>query len=122
MKTLFAAWLAAALLAVSSSAPSAQRATAVSVGTSSYRGPHYASSRVWIPGSYEYVCQRVWVPGQAVRVWNEPVFEIRRDHCGGTYRVLIRAGYWSIVTGAGHFETRRVPVWRPGRWVARGGY
>ena len=122
---LFALGLAAALLVLSSSRPSAQRpclplVTATSHGSSGYSSSGYSSSRVWVPGHHEFVYRRVWVPGTAARVWVEPVYETRRDSCGRTVRILLRAGGWRTVHEPGRYETRRVRVWQPGRWIARG--
>jgi hypothetical protein len=82
----------------------------------------YASSRIWVPGRYETVDQRVWVPGRTERVWIEPVYELALGPCGTRVRVLIAAGHWRTVHHPGHYEIRRVKVYRPGCWVARGAH
>lgn len=118
MKAMLSSLLVAAVLALSASPLHAQRVVATSY--SSGYGHGYVSSRVWIPGRYENIHQRVWVPGCSERVWVEPVFELRRDHCGNRFRVLVRAGHWTTVHHPGHYETRTVRVWQPGHWAPRG--
>jgi hypothetical protein len=83
----------------------------------------YTASRVWVPGWYETVSERVWVPGRTERIWVEPVYEYRPVyHVGacGPVRVLVRAGYWRTIHHPGHYELRRVRVYRPGYWTPRG--
>jgi hypothetical protein len=82
----------------------------------------YASSRIWVPGHYETVDQRVWVPGRTERVWIEPRYELALGPCGTRVRVLIATGHWRTVHHPGHYEIRRVKVYRPGCWVARGAH
>ncbi|MEW6073978.1 MAG: hypothetical protein AB1726_15460 [Planctomycetota bacterium] len=76
---------------------------------------HPAPRRVWIPGHYEWVGEEVWVPGWTEVIWVEPVYEWR-VFLGCRFRLLVRAGHWSEIHHPGHFETRRVQVWRPGIW------
>lgn len=80
----------------------------------------YASSRTWIPGRFETVQQRVWVPGWIERVWIEPTYEWRFGSCGSRFRIQVCAGHWKSVHHPGHYESRRVQVWQPGHWEARG--
>lgn len=75
-----------------------------------------APRRVWVPGRYETVEERVWIPEASERVWIEPVYEVRRDYCGRSFRVLVRAGYFEVQCVPAHAEVRLVRVWRPGHW------
>jgi hypothetical protein len=118
----------AALLSLFSPPAAAQRGPSEAWCSPVRPAPHrgygdsraYVPSRVWIPGRYEYELQRVWVPGRSERIWVEPVFQLRYDGCGNLLRVLLSPGHWSTVHHPGHYETRRVRVWVPGHWQARG--
>ena len=87
-----------------------------SVHASGYRGVVRANA-VWVPAGYELVPRRVFVPGRCERVWVEPLFELRVDHCGRTSRVCVRAGAWQTIQHPGHYEIEYVRVWRPGHWA-----
>jgi len=70
-------------------------------------------------GHWETVCERVWVPGTCEQVYVQPIYETRRDSCGRPYQVCVRAGYWSTVQHAGHWEERSRQVWRNAGWSPR---
>lgn len=63
---------------------------------------------------------QVWVPATTERVWQEPLYEFRRDSCGNTYRVLVRPGGWCVIEHPGHFEWRSQPPRRPAYGRVRG--
>ncbi len=125
MRTLLSPMFLVLLLVTLAPGALAQRAADCRTGIvqpSSYRSSQgYASSRIWVPGHHEIVCERVWVPGRLERTWVEAVFELRRDACGNTVRVLLVPGHWRTIRHSGHFELRRTRVWQPGCWQARGG-
>lgn len=79
----------------------------------SYR-PHV--KRVWVPEHYVYELRDVWVEGGYRREYVEPVFSTRYDECSVPYQVQVQAGYWTDVAQPGHYERRKVKVWRPGYW------
>lgn len=81
-----------------------------------FSAPIYRQS-CYVPGHYETICQQVWVAGCARRVWVEPVYETCTDPCGNGTRVIVRAGYWRVIEDGGHYESRYVQVWIPGRYV-----
>ena len=122
MKARLSSLLIGALVVLLAPTTSAQRAANYAshgtVSSGSYRGA-YASSRVWVPGHYESVSRRVYVPGPTRSVWVEPDYEWQVGPCGVRY-VCVRAGHWKTVQLPGHYENRRVRVWREGTWVARG--
>jgi hypothetical protein len=73
----------------------------------------------WIPGHYETVVESVWVEGAEQRVWEPALFEWRRDACGRSFQVCVRAGFWRNVCTPGRFEQRPRQVWCPGGWRMR---
>ena len=64
-------------------------------------------------GCWEWREERVWIEGYESRVWVQPVYETRYDHCGRRYQVIVRAGYWQTVCEPGHWEVRKHKVWVP---------
>jgi len=83
------------------------------------RAPVECCDRVWVAGHYETIQERVWVPAHRERVRVEAVYEVRRDHCGRPYRVLVRPASvrWAHVPG--HYETTSRQVWHEGYWETR---
>lgn len=67
------------------------------------------------PGHWTTRCERVWVPGCSRRVWVRPVYRTVCTPCGGTRRVLVRAGHYRTVPGRGYYKTVNRRVWVPGR-------
>ncbi len=53
-----------------------------------------------------HIPRRVWVDGYWDRQWVEPIYELRRQSCGTSVRVMVQAGYWH-------------KVWRPGYWSSQ---
>jgi hypothetical protein len=120
MKARLTMLLIGALAAFAPALSAQRRADCVitSVSSAYYRGS-YESSRVWIPGRYDWVSRRVFVPGPVQREWVAPVFEWRFGPCGAQY-VCVREGYWRTIQQPGHYEYRRERVYQPGHWAARG--
>jgi hypothetical protein len=73
--------------------------------------------RTYVPGHYETRCVEVWVPGCSERVWVEPRYETVVLPCGNVSRVLVREGFFKVIENPGHYETRHVQVFVPGRYV-----
>jgi len=80
-------------------------------------GKGYGSYRRCAPvraaGHYETIERRVWVPGEREKVWIDPVYETRYDHCGRPYSVMVCPGRWTVRVHPAHYETRCERVWVP---------
>ena len=76
--------------------------------------------RVWLPGHYKFATERVWVPVTREKVWIEPAYQTVYDTRGEPSSVAVRRGRWEIVEAPGHYEKRRVRVWRAGHWSRLG--
>jgi hypothetical protein len=62
-------------------------------------------------GHWETRVERVWVPGNVRKVWVQPCYETRYDHCGRPYQVQVRGGYWDTIQEQGCWENRETRVW-----------
>ncbi|MBI3817393.1 MAG: hypothetical protein HY286_01785 [Planctomycetes bacterium] len=83
------------------------------------REREFRRREIYIPAHYEIVSRQIWIEGCFRDVWVEPVYDFRRDACGNLIRVVARAGYWTRVQDAGHYETVRENVWVDGRFECR---
>lgn len=78
-----------------------------------------APTRVWVEGYYRTEYQRVWIEACQQKRWVPPQYATRYDSCGKAYSVLVRDGYYDLVTIPAHAETRPIKVWVPGRYEYR---
>ncbi|MAG59001.1 MAG: hypothetical protein CMJ83_22160 [Planctomycetes bacterium] len=80
-----------------------------------HRHVHCHSCVRQTPGFYRTVSERVWVAGCARQQWVQPVYRTVCDPCGSHRRVLVRAGFYQTVQGAGHWDVVNRRVWVPGQ-------